>query len=162
MHKKYNKRFSLVFAIFFSVSLYGQSDREVPINNNTVFELRGDTLFSGSGLKIFINQKLIIGNAAGKAGNYRSIISKKAAIVPSIWGQDSRYENAIENCVDSKKNKEKLKILLVPGNVLTIKRIVFSKTGKPYFYLVSIDSGTDYYNCDIKLALNLKELLLQL
>ena len=122
-------------------------------------ELKNDTLFSNTGLKFFVGQKLIIGNASGEAGQYRSIISRKAAIVPSIWGQDRRFENAIENYVDSKKNKEKVKNSLIPGNLLTIKRMGFSKTGKPYFYIVSLSSDSDDYNCDIKLALLLKELI---
>jgi len=108
-----------------------------------------------------LDNNLIIGNASGEAGHYRAIISKKAAIVPSIWGQDKRYENAIENYVDTKKSKEKLKKSLIPGNKLTINKIGLSKTGKPYFYFVSLLSDVDRYNCDIKLALILKELLLQ-
>ncbi len=124
-------------------------------------ELKNDTLFSNTGLKIIIGQKLVIGNASSGTGHYRSIISKKAAIVPSIWGQDKGFENAIENYVDSKKNKEKLKNSLIPGNLLTIKRTGFSKTGKPHFYIVSLSSGSDDYKCDIKLALLLKELLLE-
>jgi len=124
-------------------------------------ELKNDTLFSSTGLKFYIGQKLIIGNAAGQDGQYRSIISKKAAVVPSIWGQDERYENAIENYVDSKKNKAKVKATLIPGNILTIKRLGFSKTGKPHFYFVSLISDSYGYSCDIKLALLLKELLLQ-
>ena len=126
-----------------------------------VFGLNGDTLFSNTGLKIFVGQKLIIGNASGEAGQYRSIISKKAAIVPSIWGQDTRFEYAIENYVDSKKSKEKVKKSLIPGSLLTIKGIVLSKTGKPHFYLVALSSDSDGYKCDIKLALVLKEILLQ-
>ena len=125
------------------------------------FELKNDTLFSNTGLKIFIGQKLIAGNASGEGEYYRSIISKDAAIVPSIWGQDTRFDNAIENHVNKKKSREKVKKSIIPGSLLTIKRIRFSKTGKPYFYLVSISSDTDDFSCDIKLALILKELLLQ-
>jgi len=111
----------LAFIIFFSFSIYGQTNSDALINNNMLFELKNDTLFSNTGLKIFIGQKLMIGNAAGEAGQYRSVISSKAAIVPSIWEQDLRDENTIENYVDSKKNKEKVKKSLVPGNVLTKK-----------------------------------------
>jgi hypothetical protein len=125
------------------------------------FELKDDTLYSSTGLKIFVGQKLIIGNASGEEGQYRSIISNKAAIVPSIWGQDKRYENAIENYVDSKKNKEKLRKFLVPGIPLTIKGIVLSKTGKPHFYMVGLSSDSERCQADIKLALVLGELLLQ-
>lgn len=149
-----------LFIVFFSNSIYGQTYTD-SINSSMTLELKNDTLFSNTGLKFFIGQKLIIGNAAGNTGQYRSIVSKKAAIVPSIWGQDKRFENAIENYVDSKKNKEKLKKSLIPGNLLTIKRIVLSKTAKPHFYFVSLASDSDGYNCDIKLALMLKELLLQ-
>lgn len=124
-------------------------------------ELKNDTLFSNTGLYFFVGQKLIIGNAAGESGYYRSVIYKNAAIVPSIWGQDMRYENAIENHVNKKKSREKVKSTLLPGNLLTVKKISFCKTGKPYFYLVSLSSDSDSYNCDVKLALVLKELLLQ-
>jgi len=131
------------------------------INRAMVFELKNDTLFSNTGLKIFVGQKLIVGNAAGEEGYYRSIISKDAAIVPSIWGQDMRFENAIENHVNKKKSREKVKKSLIPGNLVAIKKIRFSKTGKPYFYLASISTDADDLGCDIKLALILKELLLQ-
>jgi hypothetical protein len=160
MNKIFNRTLLLFFIVFFSHTIYGQT-KETLINNDMTLELKNDTLFSNTALKFFVGQKLIIGNASGAAGQYRSIISKKAAIVPSIWGQDKRFENAIENYVDSKKNKEKVKKSLVPSNLLTIKKIGFSKSGKPYFYIVSLSSDTDAYNCDIKLALILKELLLQ-
>jgi hypothetical protein len=161
MIKTTNKWYIIIFIFSSPVVLYGQTNNDILPINQTTFEFKDDTLSSNSGLKLFIGQKLIIGNAAGEAGQYRSIVSKKAAIVPSIWGQDMRYENAIENYVDAKKNKEKLKKSLIPGKLVTITKIVFSKTGKPYFYLVSLSSDTDSYNCDINLALILKELLLQ-
>jgi hypothetical protein len=160
MNTPNNKWYILVFIVLSPVLLYAQTNGDKLINKSTTFEFKDDTLSSGTGIKLFIGQKLIIGNAAGEAGQYRSVVSKKAALVPSIWGQDMRYENAIENYVDSKKNKEKLKKSLITGNLLTITKITFSKTGKPYFYLVSLSSDTDGFNCDIKLALILKELLL--
>jgi hypothetical protein len=149
------------FIVCFCSSVFGQTNLDSLINDRMTIELKNDTLFSDAGLKFFVGQKLIIGNAAGEEGQYRSIISRKAAIVPSIWGQDKRFENAIENYVDSKKNKEKVKKSLIPGNLLTVKRISFSKAGKPHFYIVYLASDSDGYNCDIKLALILKELLLQ-
>lgn len=153
---------SLAFLIIcFRNSVYGQSNTDSLINSGMTFELKNDTLFSNTGLNIYAGQKFILGNAAGEEGRYRSIISRKAAIVPSIWGQNKQYENAIENYVDSKKNKEKLKRSLIPGKELTIQRMGLSKTGKPHFYIVALSSGSDGYNCDIKLALLLNELLLQ-
>jgi hypothetical protein len=149
------------FSVFFCNSVFGQTNTDSLINGGITLELKNDTLFSNTGLKFFVGQKLIIGNASGEAGQYRSIISKKAAIVPSIWGQNKRFENAIENYVDSKKNKEKVKNSLIPGNSLTIKRIGLWKESKPHFYIVSLSSDLDGYSCDIKLALILKELLLQ-
>ena len=148
------------FIVFFCNTVYGQTKNDSLINSKTTLELKNDTLFSDTGLNFFVGQKLIIGNAAGESGYYRSIIDKNAAIVPSIWGQDMRYENAIENHVNKKKSREKVKSSLVPGDLLTIKGIGFCKTGKPHFYLVSLSSGSDTFNCDIKLALILKELLL--
>jgi hypothetical protein len=147
--------------VLFCNTVYGQTNTDTLINGGMALELKNDTLFSSTGLKFFVGQKLVIGNAAGQAGYYRSVISKNAAIVPSIWGQDMRFENAIENHVNKKKSREKVKNSLLPGNLLTIKRINFCKTGKPYFYLVSLSSDLDSYNCDIRLALLLKELLLQ-
>ena len=96
-----------------------------------------------------------------RQGDIDLLFPEKPQIVPSIWGQDKRYENAIENYVDSKKNKEKVKNSLIPGNLLTIKGIGLWKNSKPRFYIVSLSSDVDGYSCDIKLALILKELLLQ-
>ena len=149
------------FIAFFCSTVYGQTNTDSLINGGITFELKSDTLFSNTSLKFYAGQKLIIGNAAGEAGYYRSIICRNAAIVPSIWGQDMRFENAIENHVNKKKSREKVKSTLLPGNLVTIKRISFSKTGKPYFYLVSLSFDSDSYNCDLRLALLLKELLLQ-
>jgi hypothetical protein len=155
-----NRFYLLIFIVFFPVLLSAQTNTGNETDKNTSFQFKDDTLYSNTGLKIFVGQKLTIGTAAGVDGHYRSVITQKAAIVPSIWGQDMRYENAIENYVDSKRNKEKLKKSLVPGNSVTVKRIVLSKSGKPYFYMVSLALDTDHYNADIKLALILKELLL--
>ena len=157
----HSKFYFLFFVLLFSCSLNGQTNSDKLINKDALFELKGDTLFSNTGFKIFVGQKLIVGKATGNEGLFRSIISKKAAIVPSIWGQDKRYENAIENIVDSKKNKQKVKDSLTSGKELTIKKIMLSKTGKPHFYMVRLLSDTDEYNCDIKLSLILNELLLK-
>jgi hypothetical protein len=144
-----------------SNSALGQSSVAPLIDDHTVFTLRNDTLYSNDGIKLFAGQKLIIGTPSGDAGQYRSIISRKAAIVPSIWRQDPRYENAIENYVDTKKNKEKLKNSLIPGNLLTIQKIILEKTGRPHFYLAVLSSDSIDCKCDITLALALKEILLQ-
>jgi hypothetical protein len=160
--KKISNKFILLFlTVLIATTIYGQT-REGNLNNDEpTFELRGDTLHSTTGLKIFVGQQLTIGEPSGIDGHYRSIISKKAAIVPSIWGQNKRYENAIENYVDSKKNKAKLTKFLLSANSLTIKAIGLSKTGKPHFYMVLLSSDTGECKADIKLALRLKELLLK-
>lgn len=122
--------------------------------------MKDDTLFSNTGLKLFVGQRLIIGKPSGEDGNFRSINHNSAALVPSIWGQDTRYPYAIENHVNKKKSKEKVKKNLVPGNSVVINKIGYLKTGKPYFYAASFLSDTEGFYCDIKLALILKELLL--
>lgn len=161
MKMVFTKTLLFLSMILLSGMLLGQTKPDTLVSRDMTLELKKDTLFFSSGLKLFAGQKLIIGKASGDAGKFRSIISKKAAIVPSVWGQDKRFENAIENYVDSEKNKEKVKKSLISGNLLTIKKISFSKTAKPYFYLVYLSSDTDDYNCDIKLALTLQELLLE-
>ena len=98
----------LILIVLTSTSIVGQSTVDVSTDSDMTFELKDDTLYSITGQKIFVGQQLAIGNPSGINGNFRSIISKKAAIVPSIWGQDKRYDNSIENYVDSKKNREKL------------------------------------------------------
>jgi hypothetical protein len=138
---------------------YGQtsSSKEQELS----FTLQGDTLYSNSGSKFFKGQKLIVVKAAGVNGQFRSIVSKKAAIVPSIWGQNKNYENAIENYVDSKQEKEKVKNTLINGTILTIDKISYAKGSKPNFYLVALISDIDKYKCDLKLALTLGELIKQ-
>ncbi|MBK8788202.1 MAG: hypothetical protein IPN43_17355 [Chitinophagaceae bacterium] len=84
MYKKSNKWRILVFIALFPVLLNAQTSSDKIINKSTTVEFKNDTLFYSNGLKLFIGQKLIIGNAAGDAGQYRSIISKKAALLPSI------------------------------------------------------------------------------
>jgi hypothetical protein len=159
------KKLTIVLASFFSVfychSAFGQTSADSSIDDQMTFELRHDTLVSNTGLKLFVGQKLMIGNAAGQAGQYRSIISRKAALVPSIWGQDPRYDYAIEHYVASRKDKEKVKKSLIPGNLLAIKAIGLSTTAKPHFYMVALASDSDVYKCDIRLALLVKELLLE-
>jgi hypothetical protein len=116
-------------------------------------------LYSSTGVKFFRGQQLIIGNPAGEDGYYRSIIYK-TAIVPSIWGQDKRYDHAIENHVNVKKSREGVKRFLVPGKSVTIKGIGLWKESKPNFYLVSLASDSEVFGCDIQFALSLKELSL--
>ena len=158
--KKTLYSFVAFFMLLIGDAVYAQPVNDSLINTSMTFELKNDTLYSNTGLKFYKGQKLIIGKNAGANKRYRSILSDRTALVPSIWGQDKRYKYAIENYVDSKKNREKMKKLL-PGQVLTITGIGLSKTAKPHFYAVGLTSGTDDYYCDIKFALNLRELLLQ-
>ncbi len=132
----------------------------VTVDNET-WQLKNDTLYSSNGLKFFTGQKLVVGNPAGDEGYYRSIIYRNAAIVPSIWGQDRRYDHAIENHVNVKKSREVVKQSLIPGKTVTIKGMGLLKGSKPNFYIVSIASDTVILNCDIQFALSLKELSLQ-
>ena len=127
---------------------------------NESLQLKNDTLYSSTGLKFFKGQILLIGYPAGEDGYYRSIIYK-TAIVPSIWGQDKRYDHAIENHVNIKKSREGVKQYLLPGKTVVIKGIGLWNDGKPNFYLVSLTSESETFSCDIQFALSLKELLLQ-
>ena len=160
MKNKCYKGFLLLLIVFSTKITLGQTKNETFDKDDIKFELKNDTLYSSTGLKLFVGQQLTIGQPSGTDAHFRSIISKKAAIVPSIWGQDKRYENAIENYVDSKKNKEKLKNFLLSVKSLTINGISLSKTGKPHFYMVFLSSNTGECKADIQLALKLNELLL--
>ncbi|MBC7937644.1 MAG: hypothetical protein H7Y86_20025 [Rhizobacter sp.] len=151
----------LCYILFFSSSVKAQSNGDSLFNHQTILELKNDTLYYGNGIKFYTGQQLLIGKAAGSAGYYRSIIHKKAALVPSIWGQDKNYDHAIENHVNKKKSREIVRKTVVEGNLVTITKIFFSKTAKPYFYMASLSSGQEGFNCDITLALILKELVLQ-
>lgn len=133
---------------------------DVVTADNESFQLKKDTLYSSNGVKLFRGQQLLIGKPAGVDGYYRSIIYK-SAIVPSIWGQDKRYDHAIENHVNVKKSREGVKQFLVPGKSVTIEGIGLWKNSKPNFYLVSLSSGAELFGCDIQFALSLKELSLQ-
>ncbi len=124
------------------------------------YELKNDTLFSASGIKIFSGQKLQLGNATGYNGLYRSIISKWAAVVPRIWGKNPNFENDIENHVDNKKGKASLK-KLIPGQFYTVGKIrLMGYKNKYHYYLVTLVSDAGEYKADISLALQLRELLL--
>ena len=156
-----HKLIFLVLTVLTATTSHGQTKEDNTNNNEISSTLKGDTLYAAEGLKFFIGQQLTVGDPSGIDGHFRSIISKKAAIVPSIWGQDKRYENAIENYVDSKKNKERLTQFLISAKSLTVKKIIMAKTGKPYFYMVLLSSDTEECKADIQLALKLKELLLK-
>lgn len=149
---------TLAFACSSSRNSGGRTFAVVNVDNES-FQLKNDTLYSSTGLKFFRGQQLIIGNPAGDDGYYRSIIYK-SAIVPSIWGQDKRYDHAIENHVNVKKSREGVKQFLIPGKSVTIKGIGLWTNSKPNFYLVTLASETEVFGCDIQFALSLKELLL--
>lgn len=148
----------LAFGCSSSRKSEGRVYDSVTVDNESL-QLKNDTLYYSTGLKFFIGQELVIGNPAGEDGYYRSIIYK-TAIVPSIWGQDRRYDHAIENHVNVKKSREGVKQLLVPGNSVTVKGIGLWKNSKPNFYLVSLVSNSEVFSCDIQFALSLKELSL--
>ena len=153
---------ALIFLLCFTNQASAQANNAKTQPNAAItYKLSKDTLLASSGQKIYVGQQFVLANPAGEDGSYRSIISKKAAIVPSIWGQDMRYENAIEHSVDSKKNRARVKATLVPGTVLTIKNITLCTTGKPHFYAVTLVSESNKYTCDIRLALCLSELQIQ-
>ncbi len=137
-----------------------QLNRDSLISAGMTLTLKNDTLYSSTGLKFYAGQKLIVGNPTGNDSYFRSVIHKSAAIVPSIWGQNKDYENAIENHVNKKKSRELVKKYLLPGDSLIVQRLTYSKTGKPYFYMLSFSTANSTFNCDIKLALLLGELLL--
>lgn len=151
----------IVFVVSCSSSRNSQSRvYDIVTTDNESYQLKGDTLFSSTGLKLYKGQKLVIGNPAGQDGYYRSIIYK-TAIVPSIWGQDKRYDHAIENHVNVEKSREGVKRLLGAGSLVTIKEIGLWKNSKPNFYIVSLTSGSDVFVCDLQFALSLKEISLQ-
>jgi hypothetical protein len=127
--------------------------------DNERWQLKHDTLYSSTGLKFFSGQQLIIGNPAGDDGYYRSIIYK-SAVIPSIWGQDKRYDHAIENHIDVRKSREGVKRFLSAGKTVTIKYMGLWKNSKPNFYLVSLVMGSEVFACDLQFAMRLKELSL--
>ena len=154
------KYFILSLLTIIAASVYGQSNVDPLIANDAKYELRNDTFFLNSGLKISIGQKLITGNGAGINGQYRSIISDYAAVVPRIWGKNPNYENDIENHVDDKRGRKQMKEL-TSGQYFTIKKILLAGNKKKYHYFLAFLSSHKYnYKCDIVLALNLGELLL--
>lgn len=150
----------LFFTLFLSLTSQAQNGIDSTISKDTQFELVNDTLVSASGLKIYPGQKFILGNPAGANGRYRAIISKYAALVPNIWGKNNGYENMIENYVSTKKSKKQVEAL-APGQVYTLGKI--GKGGKKQFqfYFTMLLSDTNDYQCDILLALRLKELVFQ-
>lgn len=151
--------------LLFASCLNAQSNIDSLAGDGKPVELKGDTLVTTTGLKIYVGQKLLIGKPSRPDGLFRSIISSKAAIVPNIWGRKNRgYENDIENYVDTKKAKEKLKNELIPGVTVTIKKIsLIGNVNKYHYYMVilSPESGSDYYRTDILFALEINELLLK-
>jgi hypothetical protein len=158
---KISQKYILLILFVLNISIsHGQKNIDKTTNSEILPTLRDDTLYIDETQKIYVGQQLNVGEPSGANGQFRSIISKKAAIVPSIWGQDKRYEYAIENYVDSKRNKEKLTIFLQSAKSLTIKKIKMAKIGKPYFYLIVLSSETEECSADIELALKLKELSL--
>jgi hypothetical protein len=152
----------LIFSIIISTSTYGQNTADAFSSEDTPYELKNDTLFFSSGLKITIGQKVILGTGAGTNGRYRSIISQYAAVVPRIWGKNPNFENDIENHVDNKKGRKQVKEL-IPGDHFIIKRIILmGKKNKYHYYLAFLSSDKNNYKCDLALALKLNELLLSL
>ena len=149
----------IILAVACSSSKKSGGVSDVVTADNDSFQLKNDTLYSGTGLKFFRGQQLVIGKPAGDDGYYRSIIHN-TAIVPSVWGQDRRYDHAIENHVNVKKSREAVKQSLIPGKVLTIKGMGLWKESRPHFYLVSLASDSDVFGCDLQFALSLKELSL--
>lgn len=151
---------TLSFAVACSSSRNaGSKTFDVVTVDNESWQLKNDTLYSSTGLKFFSGQQLIIGNPAGENGYYRSVIYK-SAVVPSIWGQDKRYDHAIENHIDVRKSREGVKRLWIPGKSVTIRYMGLWKNSKPNFYLVSLVSGDEVFACDLQFAVSLKELLL--
>lgn len=155
----------LISITLLASSLNAQSDTDSVAGVIRQAELKGDTLVTSAGLTIYAGQKLMIGNPARPDGLFRSIISSKAAIVPNIWGRKNRgYENDIENYVDNKKWKEKMKNELIPGVTVTIKKISLIGNPDKYHYYMAIlipESGEDYYRTDILFALKINELVLK-
>ncbi|RZJ99956.1 MAG: hypothetical protein EOO46_21435 [Flavobacterium sp.] len=146
----------LAFACSSSRNSAGRTLDIVTVDNESL-QLKNDTLYFSTGLKFFVGQQLVVGNPAGDDGYYRSIVYK-SAIVPSIWGQDKRYDHAIENHVNVKKSREGVKRFLGTGKPVTIKGIGLWKNSKPNFYFVNLASGSEVFGCDIQFALSLKEL----
>ena len=146
----------LLVACSTAQSAMGQSAQTINTNGEN-WQLQHDTLYAGNGSVFFEGQELVIGDPAGDDGYYRSIIYK-SAIVPSIWGQDNRYDHAIENHVNRKKGREQVKRLLTPGKSVRIKSISLWKGGKPNFYLVTLSSDGKVFMCDLQFALSLKEI----
>ncbi len=150
----------LCLTFFVSSSIHAQNSIDSTIPGAANFELRGDTLISPAGLKIYPGQKCTLGAGAGPNGSYRSIISKYAALVPNIWGGNNGYQFLIENYVDNKKGQKQLQAL-TSGQTVTIGKITKTGTKQFRFYLTTLHFEADDYRSDILLALQLKELVLE-
>ncbi|MES1181257.1 MAG: hypothetical protein ABUL44_00525, partial [Flavobacterium sp.] len=73
---------SLCSTLYIGNTVYGQASADSLVKDRMTLELKKDTLYSNTGLKFFIGQKLVIGKAAGNDGYFRAIIHKKTALVP--------------------------------------------------------------------------------
>jgi hypothetical protein len=109
--------------------------------------------------RLFIGQKLVLGNGAGPNGEFRSILSKYAATVPDIWG-NYKNDRQVEHFVDSKRGRREM-AGLKPGDTIAITmflRMDKKNKSRPCGAFFTCHGHT--YKYDIEYALRLQEVLL--
>jgi hypothetical protein len=143
-----------------------QSDTTA-ISADTTYTMAGNTLSTNQGFKIVVGQPIIIGEASGEQGWYRSITFKSPAAWPVLLFREQELSQNLDYQLDeSIRDKDKVKGLLAKGDTLTvvkIKRFDNKRAGNQwYVVLMRLGQGllSVNFRCYIMDAIRLGEVIL--
>jgi hypothetical protein len=134
--------------------------------NNAPYTLVGDTLFNTENFKIYPEQKFKCGKGSDENGWYKAITFKNPANWANLLWREMEIKNNIDYQFDEgKRDKDKVKEYLNPGDTLVVTKI--EKRGNRkygYWYVVNMRQGQGplslQYTCTIAEALKSDEILL--
>ncbi|WP_298300079.1 hypothetical protein [Hydrotalea sp.] len=141
--------------------------RSETIYPGTSYHLENDTLMTNSGFKIYEGLTLEAGNGSGANGIYQQIRFKTPLNASLLLFHDAEINTtyAYRSNPEIDRQNDKLKELLNKGDILSVKKMM--KRGNKkfgyWYYLILKQRKAPHtkFVCNIELAVNSKEILLQ-
>lgn len=150
--------FLLFIILLGSLKNYAQSD-------TALTKLSGDTLYIGTGHKITVGQKIIVGKGSEDNGWYKSIRFKSSFASPIWLFKNSELDNKYQYQPDAEQRRENDKVMqsFSPNDSLTVVKIKRKGNKHSGYWYSVILQGIAFpktkFDCNIEMAIKHREIL---
>jgi len=153
----------MVTAFFFISSSSGQAISPTR-QSDSLWRLTGDTLYYGSGQKVYVGENLLVGKATGANGWFHTVGFKSDFSWPIWFMRDTESKYNYEYQTDPQKRvNDKVSAYLRESDTLIIKKLMKEGNRRSGYWVTAILTSSKFpkikYRSNIMQSLNLKELL---